>query len=198
MYTVEWYSGKDAHMPAYDFFSKTTRHNQTLILALFRILADHGKIYDHELFFPEQEGFYAFKIDPNHYLYCFFKSKKIIITNVFTKKILELPKEDKKQILDSLKDYKKRTVGGTYYSTKIKSTYEEFTQDPKRKAQVENQYRALLIAELILAAKNKDTKLVARIAKDVGLTPNISVELHDVSVDLHDHEKKSGRKRKKL
>lgn len=101
-----------------------------------------------------------------------------------------LHKQDKKQILDSFKDYKKRTIGGTYYSTKIKSTYEEFTQNPKLRAQVENQYRALLIAELILAAKNKDTKLVARIAKDVGLTPNIAL-------DLEEPEKKPTRKRKK-
>lgn len=177
MYTVEWYADKEHHMPAYEFFKNAPNDKQCFMLALFRVIANHGKIYDESLFFPEQEGFYAFKLDIDHYLYCFFKVKKIILTNVFSKKIIELPKKDKKQILDSFKDYKKRISGGVYYSKKIPTTYDEFTRNPRLRAEVETRYRTLLIAELALAAKHKNHKLVEEIAHYVGLTPNIAKEI---------------------
>jgi len=60
---------------------------------------------------------------------------------------------------------------------KTESTYDRITADPRRKANIENEYQDLLISELILAAMEKDDLSVRRLAKEAGVSPTIIQEL---------------------
>ncbi|MBS0629332.1 MAG: type II toxin-antitoxin system RelE/ParE family toxin [Verrucomicrobia bacterium] len=54
-----------------------------------------GKIFDQTKFRNEADKIYAFKPQPDRYLCFFFRGKKIIVTNAFTKKTQKLPEGEK-------------------------------------------------------------------------------------------------------
>ncbi len=59
----------------------------------------------------------------------------------------------------------------------IKSTFEKITQDQKRKATIEKEYRELLISEVLGAAMAKDAVSMQTLAKEAGVSPTIIQEL---------------------
>lgn len=56
---------------------------------------------------------------------------------------------------------------------KTKSTYEEFVKDKKQKRILDQEYRDLLISELLLAAMKEDYISVRKFAAASGVSPTI-------------------------
>ena len=58
---------------------------------------------------------------------------------------------------------------------KQRSTYDEFIESmtPKQKKEFEEEYRDLLISEMILAAMEEDSISVRALAKEAGVSPTI-------------------------
>lgn len=59
----------------------------------------------------------------------------------------------------------------------VKSTYEEFMQDPKQKKLAEQEYYQLLLSELLIAVMKKDELSVRKLAEEAGVSPTIIQEL---------------------
>ncbi|MCF7800059.1 helix-turn-helix transcriptional regulator [Candidatus Babeliales bacterium] len=53
------------------------------------------------------------------------------------------------------------------------STYERLTQDPKRKAKIEREYKDLLLSELLIALMEEDRVSVKKLALAAGISPSI-------------------------
>ena len=60
---------------------------------------------------------------------------------------------------------------------KIESTYEEAIKDKKRKANIDREYREILISEMLIAAMEQDETSVRQLAKAAGVSPTIIQEL---------------------
>ncbi len=60
---------------------------------------------------------------------------------------------------------------------KIESTYDKIIKNKKRKANIDKEYKQLVISELLLAAMAKDNISVRRLAKEAGISPTIIQEL---------------------
>lgn len=78
-------------------------------------MGDQGKVFDKTKFRNEGDKNYAFKPQPDRYLCFFFRGKKIIVTNAFTKKTQELPSGEKELALKAFRSYEKRIKEETYY-----------------------------------------------------------------------------------
>ncbi|HBR70126.1 TPA: hypothetical protein DIC20_03055 [Candidatus Dependentiae bacterium] len=114
-FTLEWYFDMRGYSQPLDYFSQTTELEQDKIIALFKYMADHGKIFNKTKFVNEGDGIYAFKAGQNRYLCFFFLGGKIILTNAFTKKAQKLPAREKEKAIAAFKSYKKRVEEGLYY-----------------------------------------------------------------------------------
>lgn len=117
-FTVEWYFDAKGHSQAQEYYEKQPKEKKRKLLNLLKLIADHGKIFDETKFRHEGDGIYAFKPQPDPYLCFFFKGKKIIITNAFTKKTQKLPKIEKEQALKALENFERRIKEKTYYEEK--------------------------------------------------------------------------------
>lgn len=60
---------------------------------------------------------------------------------------------------------------------KCKSTYEEFIEDSKEHKLLDQEYQALLVSELLLAAMEEDHLSVRKLAEAAGVSPTIIQEL---------------------
>lgn len=60
---------------------------------------------------------------------------------------------------------------------KHKSTYEEFIKDSKEHKLLDQEYKALLVSELLLAAMEEDHLSVRKLAETAGVSPTIVQEL---------------------
>jgi len=114
-FTIEWYLDQRGISQAYVFFNKSSTSQQDKVLALFFLMAEHGKIYNMTKFRHEGDAIYAFKIDQDRYFSFFCKDKKIIITNAYTKKSPKMPSKEKEKALLARKNYIERCQKGTYY-----------------------------------------------------------------------------------
>ena len=56
---------------------------------------------------------------------------------------------------------------------KVKSTYEEFIEDPEQKALLDKEYKELLMSELLFAAMEEDHISVRKLAQAAGVSPTI-------------------------
>jgi phage-related protein len=117
-YTIEWYYDIKGRALALEFFKKQPKEKQRKVLNLFRLMGDQGKIFDETKFRNEGDKIYAFKPQPDRYLCFFFRGKKIIITNAFTKKTQKLPQGEKELALKAYQSYEKRIKEETYYEEK--------------------------------------------------------------------------------
>lgn len=114
-FIIEWYYDAREYSQPLNYFLQTTEREQDKVLALFKYMANHGKIFNKTKFINEGDGIYAFKSDQNRYLCFFFFGGKIIITNAFTKKAQKLPVREKEGAVFAYKSYVKRVKSGTYY-----------------------------------------------------------------------------------
>src|SRR5690348_4178501 len=94
-FTIEWFHDTKGQAVALEFFKKQPLVKQRKLLNLFRLLGDQGKIFDETKFRNEGDKIYAFKPQPDRYLCFFFRGKKVIVTNAFTKKTPKLPQGEK-------------------------------------------------------------------------------------------------------
>jgi len=60
---------------------------------------------------------------------------------------------------------------------KHKSTYEEFVEDSKEHKLLDQEYQALLVSELLIAAMEVDHLSVRKLAEAAGVSPTIIQEL---------------------
>ncbi len=114
-FTIEWYIDHNGYSQAFDYFEKLSEIQQDKILALFKVMANMGKIWNETKFRNEGDGVYAFKIDQDRFLCFFFRGGKIIITNAFTKKSQKMPTKEKNKALVAYKSYLKRVQESIYY-----------------------------------------------------------------------------------
>lgn len=117
-FTIEWYFDAKGKSLALEYFKKQPKDKQRKLLNLFRLMGDQGKIFDKTKFRNEGDKIYAFKPQPDRYLCFFFRGKKIIVTNAFTKKTQELPQGEKELALKAYLGYEKRIKEETYYEEK--------------------------------------------------------------------------------
>jgi phage-related protein len=117
-FTIEWFVEEKGCSQALKYFLEQPREKQRKILNLFRLMGDHGKIFDETKFRNEDDGIYAFKPQPDRYLCFFFKGKKIIVTNAFMKKTQKLPQSEKERAVKAHESYERRVKEGSYYETK--------------------------------------------------------------------------------
>lgn len=85
-YTIEWYHDAKGLSQALEYYNLQSQQKQRKLLNLFRLMGEQGKIFDETKFRNEGDKIYAFKPQPDRYLCFFFRGKKIIVTNAFTKK----------------------------------------------------------------------------------------------------------------
>ena len=60
---------------------------------------------------------------------------------------------------------------------KTKSTYEMFTEDVEQKQLLDQEYKELLVSELLLASMEEDHISVRKLAASAGVSPTIIQEL---------------------
>jgi phage-related protein/DNA-binding Xre family transcriptional regulator len=171
--TIEWYFDSKGYSQALEYFSKQTKDKQRKILNLFRLMGDQGKIFDQTKFMNENDGIYAFKPQPDRYLWFFFRNKRIIVTNAFMKKTQKLPQGEKRQALKAYQSYEERVKRGPIMKKKPKSTYEAFISDKKQRQLLDREYHELLVSELLLAAMEEDHLSVRKLAAAAGVSPTI-------------------------
>ena len=114
-FNIEWFYNEKGESSALEYFNKQAKTKQRKLLNLLRLMGDQGKIFDKTKFRNEEDKIYAFKPQPDRYLCFFFRGKKIIITNAFTKKTQKLPREEKELALKAYDSYEKRIKKETYY-----------------------------------------------------------------------------------
>ena len=103
----EWYQNASGKSQACDFFKSLSMQERAKVIALFERIADIGKIYDKAKFRHEEGEIYAFKPQPNRFLSCFWKGKRIIVLTGFSKKSQKLPKKELKRAKEYLQQFKR-------------------------------------------------------------------------------------------
>lgn len=119
IFTIEWFMDEKGRSQALEYYEKLSSDRKRKLLNLFRLMGDHGKIFDETKFRHEGDGIYAFKPQPDRYLCFFFTGKRIIVTNAFLKKTQKLPKGEKDQALKAQGSYETRVRQGVYYEEEI-------------------------------------------------------------------------------
>lgn len=114
-FTIEWFYDAKGQSLSLEYFQKQPKDKQRKVLNLFRLMGDQGKVFDETKFRNEDDQIYAFKPQPDRYLCFFFRGKKIIVTNAFTKKTQKLPGAEKELALKARQSYEKRMNEGSYY-----------------------------------------------------------------------------------
>ncbi|MBS0616070.1 MAG: type II toxin-antitoxin system RelE/ParE family toxin [Verrucomicrobia bacterium] len=114
-FTIEWFYDTAGKSQALEYFMKQPESKKRKVLNLFRLMDDHGKIFDKTKFRYEDDKIYAFKPQPDRYMCFFYQGRKIIVTNAFVKKTDKLPKEEKEQALKAYRNYENRIKENTYY-----------------------------------------------------------------------------------
>lgn len=117
-YTIEWYVDEKGNSQAFEYYETLSLDRKRKLLNLFRLMGDHGKIFDETKFRHEGDGIYAFKPQPDRYLCFFFTGKRIIVTNAFLKKSQKLPRGEKEQAIKAQGSYETRIRQGVYYEDK--------------------------------------------------------------------------------
>lgn len=117
-FTIEWFMDEKGESKAFSYYCELPYEQKRKLLNLFRLMGDHGKIFDKTKFRHEGDGIFAFKPKPDRFLCFFCDGKKIIVTNAFLKKSDKLPKGQKDLALQTRANYQARVKKGEYYEKK--------------------------------------------------------------------------------
>lgn len=98
-FIIEWYEDHKGYSQAFEYFNESSESQQDKLLALFRYMAENGKIFDETKFRNEGDGLYVFK----------------------PKKSQKMPTREKERALTAYKNYIKRVLEGVYYGREEKS-----------------------------------------------------------------------------
>ena len=91
IYSIEWGSDAAQKCQAREYYAALDDRDRARALALFKRMADVGKIYDTTKFNKETKKLYVFKPQP-HRFFCFFvKDKRIIIVSAYQKQGQKAP-----------------------------------------------------------------------------------------------------------
>ena len=90
-FTIEWGFDPARRCQAQQYYTELEVKERARVLALFKRMADVGKIYDQTKFTHETPKLYVFKPQP-HRFFCFFiKGKRIIIVSAYQKQGQKAP-----------------------------------------------------------------------------------------------------------
>lgn len=107
-FTIEWYYRRDGRSQAYEHFLKLGNDQRRKFFILIKRLSDAGRINDTTKFRYEGDKIYALKPQPDRFLCFFFKGRKVIVTNAFTKHSQKLPVREKQRSIECKIDYENR------------------------------------------------------------------------------------------
>ena len=114
-FTIEWYFNSNGKSTALDSFKDLSLNQKKKLIHLFYLLGDVGKIFNKEKFRYEGDQIYAMKLALDRFLCFFFKGSKVVVTNVYKKKVAKMPQKEKLIALKAKDDYEKRCKKETYY-----------------------------------------------------------------------------------
>lgn len=114
-FTIEWYFDEKHHSEALEYYNGLNAHERIQLLKLLKRMGDAGEIQDKTKFRFEGDKIYAFKPQPDRFLFFFNEGRKIIATNAFRKKQSKLPLREKENALKKRELYINRVIEGDYY-----------------------------------------------------------------------------------
>jgi phage-related protein len=93
-FTVEFFVAKNGEVLVQDWLNAQAISTRQKFAALFERLGDHGSIKNERKFkhLTGTDGIFEFKDDQGRVLCFFFKGRRVILTNGFTKKGAKTPK----------------------------------------------------------------------------------------------------------
>ncbi|MGO8692900.1 MAG: type II toxin-antitoxin system RelE/ParE family toxin [Rectinemataceae bacterium] len=93
-YSIEWGLSSTKECQARDYYHALNLSDRARTLALFKRMADVGKIYDTSKFTQETKKLYVFKPQPHRFFSFFFKGKRIIIVSAYRKQGQKAPSRE--------------------------------------------------------------------------------------------------------
>ena len=90
-FSIEWGQGSAKECQAREYYYALDEADRAKVLALFKRMADVGKIYDTSKFTQETKKLYAFKPHPHRFFSFFIKGKRIIIVRAYQKQSQKAP-----------------------------------------------------------------------------------------------------------
>jgi hypothetical protein len=90
-YSIEWGLGSAGECQAREYYGTLSEQDRARTLALFKRMADVGKIYDNTKFTQETKKLYAFKPQPHRFFGFFIKGRRIIIVSAYRKQGQKAP-----------------------------------------------------------------------------------------------------------
>ncbi|MFZ4618754.1 MAG: type II toxin-antitoxin system RelE/ParE family toxin [Rectinemataceae bacterium] len=90
-FSIEWGDGPSKECQAREYYYALDEAGRAKALALFKRMADVGKIYDTTKFTQETKKLYAFKPHPHRFFSFFIKGKRIIIVSAYQKQSQKAP-----------------------------------------------------------------------------------------------------------
>lgn len=93
-YSIEWGCGASGNCQAREYYNALSEAERAKALALFKRMADVGKIYDPAKFTQETKKLYVFKPQPHRFFSFFIKGKRIIIVSAYQKQGQKAPSRE--------------------------------------------------------------------------------------------------------
>ncbi len=117
---VEFYFTESGRLPAKEHLEKASLEVKIKLAALVKYIADVGEVLDIGKFrlVDPKERLYEFKPLNHRFFNFFYKGRKIIITNAYTKKSQRIDRKELRKAENIKKDYIRRIKRGTYYEKK--------------------------------------------------------------------------------
>jgi len=116
-FQVEFFFNEKCELPAKQYFDSSGRQVQVKLLALVKYIAENGKLFDDTKFrlVDKKQKIYEFKSKAERFFNFFYKGRKIIITNAYSKKGQKVNQRELDKAINLKKDYEARIKGGDYY-----------------------------------------------------------------------------------
>jgi hypothetical protein len=93
-FEIIWGLGSDGGCQAKDYYELLEVADRAKAMALFKRMAEVGKIYDKTKFNQETKKLYVFKPQP-HRFFCFFvKGKRIVVVSAYQKQGDKAPRQE--------------------------------------------------------------------------------------------------------
>jgi phage-related protein len=93
-FTIEWGIVSNDQCQAKEYYEALDTVDRAKALALFKRMADFGKIFDKTKFIQETQKLYAFKPRPHRFFCFFFKGKRIFIVSAYQKQTEKAPQRE--------------------------------------------------------------------------------------------------------
>jgi DNA-binding Xre family transcriptional regulator len=184
-FIIEWYFDSMGRSQSLEYFNNQPKDRQRKIVNLFRLMGEHGTIFDKTKLRNEGDGIYALKPQPDRHLCFFFKGIKIIVTNGYLKKTHRFLSHEKELALEAYANYEESAKA---YEEKTRSTYETLIENKLQKRLLDREYRELLLSELLLGVMEEEHSSVQQLAAEADVSATIihsmrSGKKTDITID---------------